>query len=94
LLSRVFLVDVLECPQCKGRMKIIAAVTKPTSARRILESLGLPSKAPRWRPARSPPQPELGDGIAQSDGFYADPPSPEEQRTRGGGQRKVCARQG
>ena len=32
LLKRVFLVDVLECPKCKGRMKILAAVTEPARA--------------------------------------------------------------
>jgi hypothetical protein len=78
LLKRIFLVDVLECPKCKGRMKILAAVTEPGSVRRILESLGLPSEAPRLRPARSPPQTELGDDRAQPDDFHADPPSPEE----------------
>jgi hypothetical protein len=77
LLKRVFLVDVLECPKCKGRMKILAALTEPASVRRVLESLGLPGEAPRLRPARSPPQTGLRDDLAQSDGFYADPPSPE-----------------
>lgn len=76
--TRSFLVDVLECPKCKGRMKILAAVTAPASVRRVLESLGLPSEAPRLRPARPPPQAELGDERAQSDDFFADPPSPEE----------------
>jgi hypothetical protein len=78
LLQRVFLVDVLECPKCKGRMKILAAVTEPASVRRVLESLGLPSEAPRLRAARPPPQTELGEQGAQSEDFYADPPSPEE----------------
>jgi hypothetical protein len=77
LLKRVFLVDVLECPKCKGRMKILAAVIASASVRRVLESLGLPIEAPRLRPARPPPQVELGDERAQSDDFYADPPSPE-----------------
>ena len=78
LLKRVFLVDVLECPKCKGRMRIIAAVTEPASVRRVLESLGLPSEAPRLRAARPPPQTEFGDETARSDDFYADPPSPEQ----------------
>jgi hypothetical protein len=78
LLKRVFLADVLECPKCKGRMRILAAVIAPANVRRVLESLGLPSEAPRLRPARPPPQTELGDETARSDDFYADPPSPEE----------------
>jgi hypothetical protein len=78
LLKRVFLVDVLECPKCKGRMKIPAAVIESASVRRVLESLSLPSEAPRLRPARPLPQGELGDERSQSGDFYADPPSPEE----------------
>ena len=78
LLKRVFLVDVLECPKCKGRMKILAAVVAPASVRRVLESLGLPSEAPRLQAARPPPQTELEDQGAQSGDFYADPPCPEE----------------
>jgi hypothetical protein len=78
LLKRVFLVDVLECPKCKGRMKILAAVIAPANVRRVLESLGLPSEAPRLRPARPPPQTELGDETRRQDDFYADPPSLEE----------------
>lgn len=78
LLKRVFLVDVLECPKCKGRMKILAAVTAPASVRRVLENLCLPTEAPHLRPARPPPQTEFSDERAQSDGFCADPPSPEE----------------
>jgi hypothetical protein len=77
LLKRVFLVDVLECPKCQGRMKIVAVVTAPASVRRVLEHLGLPSEAPRPRPARSPPQLDLTEGRGPSDAFYPDPPSPD-----------------
>ena len=78
LLKRVFLVDVLECPKCKGRMKILAVVTKPASVRRILDHLGLPGAAPRLQAARSPPQMELVEERVGSNDFYADPPSFEE----------------
>jgi hypothetical protein len=77
LLKRVFLVDVLECPKCKGRMKILTAVTAPASVQRILNHLGLPTEAPRLQVARPPPQLALADGEAHADGFYPDPPSPE-----------------
>ena len=77
LLKRVFLADVLECPKCTGRMKILAVVTKSASVRSILNHLGLSSEAPRLRPARSPPQPELGEGGPRSDDYYADPPGRE-----------------
>jgi hypothetical protein len=59
-------------------MKILAAVIAPANVRRVLESLGLPSEAPRLRPARPPPQTELRDETRRSDDSYADPPSLEE----------------
>ncbi len=78
LLKRVFLVDVLECPKCKGRMEILAMVTKPASVSRFLEGIGLPNKAPHPQEARPPPSPELWEAVAEGDDFYADPPSPED----------------
>jgi hypothetical protein len=33
LLKRVFLVDLLECPNCAGRMKILAVLTAPAPVR-------------------------------------------------------------
>jgi hypothetical protein len=77
LLKRVFLVDVLECPNCKGRMTVVAAVTAPASVRRVLAHLGLPSEAPRLRAARPPPQMEVAEGRQPPDDFYPDPPGPE-----------------
>ncbi|MBI4472510.1 MAG: transposase [Acidobacteria bacterium] len=46
LMKRVFLVDVLQCEQCGGRMKIIAAIQSPDATRKILDCLGLPSRGP------------------------------------------------
>ncbi len=46
LLKRVFEVDALVCPECGGRMRILAAITDPDVARRILDCLGLPPRAP------------------------------------------------
>ncbi len=46
LMKRVFLVDVLQCEHCGGRMKILAAIRPPTATEKILECLGLPSRAP------------------------------------------------
>jgi len=77
LLKRVYLVDALKCPKCRGRMKILAAVTAPGSVRRILKHLGLPSKAPQLHPARPPPQMEIEGVRAEPEDFYAGPPGPE-----------------
>jgi len=46
LLRRVFAVDVLECPDCGGPMRILAAIHPPKASRAILECLGLPSRLP------------------------------------------------
>ena len=51
LMRRVFLVDVLDCPECHGRMRIVAALRSPEAIRAILECLGLPSRAPPVAPA-------------------------------------------
>jgi hypothetical protein len=59
LMRRVFAVDVLKCAHCGGRMRILAAIHKPGAIRAILESLGLPSRAPPNLPAR--PTPDSAD---------------------------------
>ena len=53
LMSRVFKIDVLQCPRCQsGPMRILAAIHPPTTTRAILTSLGLPTRAPPIAPAR------------------------------------------
>ena len=52
LMARIFAVDVLECPRCGGRMRILAAIEDPAVARKILDCLGLPSRPPPLAPAR------------------------------------------
>lgn len=59
LMRRVFAVDVLKCPDCGGPMRILAAIRDPTAVRAILDSLGLPSRAPPNLPAR----PDLDDDL-------------------------------
>jgi hypothetical protein len=60
LMRRVFLVDVLECADCHGRMRILAAIHSPEAIRAILECLGLPSRAPPIAAAATDPE---TDGI-------------------------------
>lgn len=49
---RVFALDVLECSRCGSRIRILAAIEDPIVARKILDSLGLPSRPPPVAPAR------------------------------------------
>ena len=51
LMARVFEVDVLECPECKGRLRILAAIHPPENTRKILECLNLPTRAPPLKAA-------------------------------------------
>ena len=46
-------VDALQCPRCGDRMRVIAAITDPEVARRILMCLRLPPRAPPLAPAVS-----------------------------------------
>lgn len=59
LLRRSFEIDVFQCPNCPGRMRVLAYLDEPTVTARILEHLGLPSDAPPIAPARERPQLDL-----------------------------------
>ncbi len=59
LLARVFRIDVTKCPDCGGPMRIIAALTGPSSIRHCLQGMGLPARAPPIAPARPHPQTEF-----------------------------------
>jgi hypothetical protein len=53
LLRRVFDVDVTVCPLCAGQMKILSAILKRETIKRILTHLGVPPDVPPIAPARS-----------------------------------------
>ena len=55
LMRRAFGFDVLLCPQCGGRLRLIALIEDPRVIHRILTHLGLPTDLPEPRPARDPP---------------------------------------
>ena len=55
LMQRTFGFDVLACPRCGGRLRLIALIEEAEVVRRILRHLGLPDEIPRTRPARAPP---------------------------------------
>ena len=55
LMHRVFAIDVLACPHCGGRLRLVATLHDPAVIRKILAHVGL---APSGRsPGPAPPAP-------------------------------------
>jgi hypothetical protein len=52
LLRRVFEIDVTQCSECGGPVKVIAQIKERAVIVRILEHLGLPSSPPQRAPPR------------------------------------------
>ena len=46
LLKRVFELDILVCPRCGGRMRVLCAINSQPAIQKILACIGLPSRAP------------------------------------------------
>ena len=55
LLARTFAVDVLACPKCHGRMRLLALVQEPANVARFLAAMGEATEMPRRSPGRGPP---------------------------------------
>ena len=54
LLRRTFGLDVLACPDCGGRLRLVATIADPRVIARILAHLGLPLEPPCPMPPRQP----------------------------------------
>jgi hypothetical protein len=66
LLRRSFSVDVMECPKCRGRLKVVAVITEREPVRRILAHLGMPTEPPLVARARDPiDEPDADEAVAQ-----------------------------
>ena len=48
----IFDIDIEQCPNCGGALKIIAAIEDPPVIIKILTHLGLPTRAPPRSPAQ------------------------------------------
>ncbi len=62
LLDRTFGLNLKTCPDCGGKMRMVAAITDPASIKKYLEGVGLPSDIPSTnctRPAATPSQTRL-----------------------------------
>jgi hypothetical protein len=54
-MRRTFGFDVLTCPRCGGRLRLVALIDEAAVVQRILRHLGLPTEVPEARPGRAPP---------------------------------------
>jgi len=64
LMQRAFDVDVLACPRCGGRLRLVATVNDAHVIHEILAHLGLPTKVPHADPPRPPPPAQTGNLLA------------------------------
>jgi hypothetical protein len=55
LMHRAFEIDVLACPRCGGRLRLVTTVTDPHVIHAILTHLGLPPEVPHPDPPQPPP---------------------------------------
>ena len=69
-MARTFGLDVLACPRCGGRLRLIGLIEEAAVIDRILRHLGVPTEIPAPRPARSPPIPA---GPSDQAGWDDDP---------------------
>jgi uncharacterized protein YbaR (Trm112 family) len=49
-----FAIDVLACPECDGRLRLLATIEDPIVVDKILRHLDLPVEAPMTAPAPTP----------------------------------------
>lgn len=69
LMARTFGFDVLACPRCGGRLRLIALIEEAAVIERILRHLGVPTAIPAPRAARAPP---FGVGAPDQAGWDAE----------------------
>ena len=70
-MQRSFRFDVLACPRCSGRLRLIALNHQPSIIERILRHLGLPAEVSVMRPARVPPGWSESDAAPMTSSFDA-----------------------
>ena len=70
LMRRAFGFDVLACPRCGGRLRLIALIQQQEVVRRILRHLGLPSDLPVPGPARGRRRCRAPDAGSAADGGF------------------------
>ena len=74
--ARTFAVDVLSCPPCHGRMRLLAVIKEPSNIARYLAAVGEATEAPCRSPGRGRATRRRGrrGGVAAGDAFAWDGP--------------------
>src|SRR5450756_1690834 len=81
LMRRTFGLDVLACPRCGGRFRLIALIEEAAVIERILRHLHLPTEVPAPRPERAPPLDEARGTLSRVEGRRCSGPA-RSTRTR------------
>jgi hypothetical protein len=68
-MQRTFGLDVLACPGCGGRLRLMAVIAQASVVERILRHLGLPTARPEPQPGRAPPL-SVPESSAQDDATF------------------------
>ena len=55
-MRRAFGFDVLACPRCGGRLRLVVLIEQADVIQRILRHLNVPTSVPEPCPARAPPR--------------------------------------
>ena len=76
LMRRTFGVDVLACPRCGGRLRLVALIEQASVNQRVLRHLGLPTDVPEPRHAPH------GRPLAYLWSFFPLPLSADSPQTR------------
>ena len=81
LMRRTFGLDVLACPRCGGRFRLVALIEEAAVIERILRHLHLPTEVPAPRPGRAPPLDEARGALSRVEGRRCSGPA-RSTRTR------------
>ena len=69
LMSRVFDLDVLECPRCKSQMQLMSFITESKAIRDILACLKMATAPPEMAKAQAPDQGDFAYEYYEYDDF-------------------------